>query len=172
MQKRVLIIHGWESNSQEHWFLEEKKILEEKGVYVEVPDMPNTLHPKLKEWVQVIEKFRPDKNSILIGHSLGGSTVLRFLEKTKQKIDTCILIATPVLPIGHKEPDEFRERGFEWNKIKKTANKFVVLNQTQDPWVPIKHGKLIAKELNTRLILVKGDNHFDTMDLNLINQHL
>ncbi len=28
MKKRVLIIHGWESNSKEHWFLEEKEKLE------------------------------------------------------------------------------------------------------------------------------------------------
>ncbi|MDD5145114.1 MAG: hypothetical protein PHW72_03250 [Candidatus Pacebacteria bacterium] len=44
--KRVLIIHGWESNSKEHWFLEEKNRLEDRGFEVTVPDMPNTFHPK------------------------------------------------------------------------------------------------------------------------------
>ncbi len=31
MEKRVLIIHGVESNSKEHWFLEEKARLETIG---------------------------------------------------------------------------------------------------------------------------------------------
>ena len=91
MTKRVLIIHGWESNSREHWFLAEKERLEKLGYEVVVPDMPNTLHPQKEEWVKVIEDFNPDENSILIGHSLGGVTILRYLEIAKNKTRKCIL---------------------------------------------------------------------------------
>ena len=80
-----LIIHGWGSNSREHWFLGEKARLEAKGLQVVVPDMPDTKNPKQDEWVKIIEQFSPDENSILIGHSLGGAVILRYLEKLTKK---------------------------------------------------------------------------------------
>ena len=125
MAKRVLIIHGWESNSTEHWFLEEKERLERLGYEVIVPDMPNTLHPKKEEWVQVVRDFNPDENSVLIGHSLGGSVILRYLEETATKIGKCIFIATPIkkLGAGYEGIENFLETDFDWEKIKESSEK-------------------------------------------------
>ena len=96
MKKRVLIIHGWESNSREHWFLEEKARLEKLGFQVIVPDMPNTFHPKKEEWIKVIENFAPDKNSILIGHSLGGLITLDFALKYPEML-SAVVVSSPLL---------------------------------------------------------------------------
>ena len=85
MKKRVLILHGWESNSKEHWFLEEKQRLEKLNCEVIVPDMPNTFHPEKEEWIEIVEGFTPDDNSVLIGHSLGGVTTLRFARKAAEE---------------------------------------------------------------------------------------
>ncbi len=134
--------------------------------------MPNTDNPQIDEWVKVIEDFNPDENSILIGHSLGGTTILKYLEKTDKKMGTCIFIATPILEIGYPEPDKFLKDGFDWQKIRKLGNKFVVLNQEDDPWVNPKHGEILSQNLNTDLILVEGNNHFDTIDFNLIEKNL
>lgn len=164
MKKRVLIIHGWGSNSKEHWFLEEKERLERQGLEVTVPDMPNTHYPKQEEWVRVIEDFSPDENSILIGHSLGGTAILRYLERAEGKVGKCILVATPIRKIGHKEIDNFFETDFDWEKIKESLGKFVVLNQTEDPWVNPQHGKELANFLGAKLILIEGNNHFDEID--------
>jgi len=171
MKKRVLIIHGWESNSTEHWFLEEKERLEKMGYEVLVPDMPNTSHPKREEWVKTIEDFNPDENSILIGHSLGGPAILSFLQKANQKVDVCIMIAAPIWKLGYSETDDFFEN-YDWKKIKKMANKFVILNQKDDPWVKPEHGKTLADKLGGELNLIEGNDHFNEIEFNLIEKNL
>jgi len=84
MRKKVLIIHGWESNSKEHWFLEEKKRLEKSGHEAVVPDMPNASRPIKEEWVRILKNFGPNESSVLIGHSLGGTAILRYLEEAAE----------------------------------------------------------------------------------------
>ncbi|MAF43575.1 MAG: hypothetical protein CMI54_05330 [Parcubacteria group bacterium] len=174
MRKRVLIIHGWESNSREHWFLEEKERLEKLGYEVVVPDMPNTLHPQKEEWVQVIKNFHPDKESILIGYSLGGPTILRYLEEITEKVGKCILIASPIkkLGSGYEGIENFLETDFDWEVIKKSCQKFIVFNQTEDPVVPLQHGKDLAKYLNAELKIVEDNDHFDKIDFELLEKYI
>ncbi len=174
MAKRVLIIHGWESNSKEHWFLEEKERLEKLGHEVDVPDMPNTLQPKKEEWVKVIEDFNPDENSILIGHSLGGVAILRYLEVADGKAGKCILIATPIkkLGLGYEGIENFLEGDFDWDKIKGNARKLVVFNQTEDPAVPIQHGKDLADFISAELVMLNGNDHFDKIDFELLEKYI
>lgn len=173
-QKRVLILHGWESNSREHWFLEEKERLKRQGYEVLVPDMPNTFYPKQEEWVKVIERFQPDENSILIGHSLGGVAVLRYLEKAKSPVGKIILIAAPIRKLGKGfEPiDNFFESDFNWDRIKENCRKIIVFNQTEDDSVPLQHGKDLVSRVNGGLVAVEGSNHFDTIDFVLLEKYI
>lgn len=175
MKKRILIIHGWESNSREHWFLKEKERLEKLGHTVVVPDMPNTFHPRKEEWVKVIEDFAPGDDSILVGHSLGGVVVLRYLEKIDRKILKCILMATPIRKLKGPDYDfsptyNFFEPDFDWKKIKQNCKEFIIINQTKDPWVPLEHGEDLAIYVNGNLIKIDGDNHFDTIDFSMLEK--
>lgn len=45
---RVFIIHGWEGYPKEGWFPWLKKELEDKGVEVHVPQLPNADAPEIK----------------------------------------------------------------------------------------------------------------------------
>lgn len=176
MNKRILIIHGWESNSREHWFQKAKERWEKLGCKVEVPDMPNTFYPKKEEWIKVIEDFRPGQNSILIGHSLGGTIVLRYLEEAKKKVGRSILIATPIRQLEADYDfgpiDNFFEPGFDWEKIKRNCKEFIIINQTKDDWVPLQHGKDLGRFVGGELVIVKGNNHFDTIDFSLLEKYI
>lgn len=174
MPKRVLIIHGWESNSREHWFLEEKSRLEKLGYEVVVPDMPDAFHPKREEWVKVIKAFNPDKDSLLIGHSLGGVAILRHLEETNNKIGKCIFIATPIRKLGkgYEEIENFLEGDFNWERIKNSAEKIIVFNQTKDPAVPLQYGKDLATSLDAELVIVEDDDHFDKINFDLLEKYI
>ncbi len=81
MQKRVFIIHGWEGSPQGDWFPWLKKELETKSFVVEVPIMPDTMHPTLEGWLGHLKKItgEPNENTYFIGHSLGVITILRYL---------------------------------------------------------------------------------------------
>jgi len=173
---RILIIHGWESNSKEHWFLEEKERLEKLGHMVTVPDMPDSLYPKKDAWVDVIANFAPKDDSILIGHSLGGIAVLRYLEGDV-KIPKCILIATPIRKLLRDDYDfgpveNFLEPDFNWEKIKQNCKEFVVMNQVDDEWVPLQHGKDLAGYVEGKFEIVEGNNHFDTINFDLLEKYI
>ena len=170
--RRIIIIHAWESSPQEHWYLDEKKILEEMGHEVLVPELPGGRWPKLEEWLKVIEALTPDENTVLIGHSLGPAAIFRYLEKSGQKVRTVISIAGFVKSLGFKETDNFVEQSFNWDAIKKNINKIISIAQKNDPYVPIAASKEIADKTGGEFILVDGANHFDTMDLDLINKNL
>jgi len=170
--KKAIIIHAWGSASGEHWYQKEKNILEQMGYQVYVPNMPKTNNPVLSEWLQVIDNYRPDKDTIIMGHSLGVPTILRFLENSDTKIDKAILVAGFTKDLGFDETRNFVEEPFSWDKIKTKSRKFVVLNQKNDPWVPYEAGQELANNLGVVIIGVDGNNHFDTMDIDLINKEL
>ncbi len=170
--KRALIIHGWESNPSEHWYQEERTKLTEMGYVVETPEMPNSAFPILGEWLEIVEKFAPDRETLLIGHSLGVPTILRFLEKSDVKVGKVILVAGFARELGHNATKNFVDKPFDWEKIRKGAKEFILLNQKDDPWVRPELGKEIADGVNGKFILIEGKNHFDTMNLDLINKEL
>lgn len=170
--KRVIIIHGWESAPDEHWYQEEKIKLEGMGYEVAVPAMPNSAHPVKDEWVEAITDFNPNEESVLIGHSLGAPAILRYLEKTDKKVGKVFLIAGFAKDLGFNETQNFVIDPFDWETIKKNADEFIVLNQVKDPWVPFAIGEEMAINLDVEIVRVVGNNHFDTMDLDLINRKL
>lgn len=177
MKKRAIIIHGWESAPDQHWYIQEKVALEEMGYEVEIPAMPGGSFPIEEEWVAVIANLKPDNNTVLVGHSLGVPAILRFLEKANVVIDRAFLIAGFASPLDLDYPNadyptRFVDHDFSWELIKQKSSDFLVYNQLDDPWVPISKGKELASHLNVELIEVPGDNHFDTMDLSLLNEEL
>lgn len=168
--KKVLILHGYESNSKEHWFLEFKKKLEENNFKAFVPDLPNSFHPKQKEWLNYITQNYPvDEEWILVGHSLGGTLILRFLESYHKKISKAVLIATPIEDIGYEDIKDFFKIPFNWNKIKQNCNEFIIINSAKDEDVPVSHGKLLSKRVDGKFYLEKRyDHNFDDIDLDFL----
>ena len=81
--KRVILVHGWGFNPTMNWYPWLKKELEKKGFEVIIPAMPNTNEPDINSWVFKLREFvgRDDGELILIGHSIGCQTIMRFLEK-------------------------------------------------------------------------------------------
>ncbi len=98
--KNAFIFHGWGADSTSNWFPWLASELTKKDFKVAVPDFPNTMNPRLEEWMEYSEnvvarpwraekevlsfkqpKGLPLQDSILIGHSLGTPFILRLLER-------------------------------------------------------------------------------------------
>ena len=78
--KNALILHGIFNNEQGNWFPWLKKELERKGYKVFVPNLITSGKPNTnKSWQYVIHNWKFNKDSIIIGHSSGGSMALGFL---------------------------------------------------------------------------------------------
>ncbi|MBI2009575.1 MAG: serine hydrolase family protein [Candidatus Chisholmbacteria bacterium] len=166
--KRVVILHGWTGHSQKNWFPWLKAKLEKNGYVAYVPDLPNSYFPKLKPWLRTLRETIgiPDKNLILIGHSLGAVTVLRYLETLPQdkKIKAAILVAgflSSDVKIDSKELVAFLTPPWSWPKIRRSSNQFFVINSDNDPYIPVSEARLLAQNLHQKLILQKNQGHFN-----------
>ena len=145
---------------------------EKKNYKVYVPNLPGNYFPKKDEWLKVIEDFKPNENWILIGHSLGGVMILKYLEIADKPIGKAILIATPFMAMHFGALDNFFEGGFNWENIKANCPSFEILNEDNDPAVPIEHGQKYAQNLGGQLHTVSGYTHFHNIDLKFLEKLL
>lgn len=130
--------------------------------------MPNTMHPKMEEWVSHIQKTvgKPDKDCYFVGHSLGCIAILRYLETLGQgkQIGGSILVAGFSSSLGYKEHKTFFDQPVDWEKIKSKCKKFVAIHSDNDPFVPIVHGQIFKKELGAKLVIQHNMKHFTEKD--------
>jgi uncharacterized protein len=169
---KILILHGWEGDPNLYWIPVAKQKFEGMGYEVHTPQMPGGYFPKKTEWLKIVGDFKIDENWILIGHSLGGVTILKYLEDTDKKIAEAILIATPFEPMKFNPISNFFGEGFNWAKIKNNSLKFEVLNESNDPVVPVEHGQELAKALGVEPRVVPGGTHFHKIDLEYLEKLL
>ncbi len=109
MISNVIIIHGCAEDdkvklergdlpkNEKHWFLWIKKELKKRKVKVYVPVMPESWNPKYEKWKEVFEKLPVDENTVLVGHSAGGSFITRWLGESNKKIKKLVLVAPAII---------------------------------------------------------------------------
>ena len=171
--KKAYLIHGWGGNPENGWFPWLKRELEEQGYKVFAPAMPDTENPKINAWVGALKKIiEPDKNTILIGHSIGCQTILRYLgsldsSDTKIRFGGVFLVAGFVHLKGleSKEEEEIAKpwlsTPINWEKVRSRAKKFVAFFSDNDVFVPVEDSKIFKEKLNAKIILEHNKGHFD-----------
>ncbi|MDD5625593.1 MAG: alpha/beta hydrolase [Patescibacteria group bacterium] len=163
----VIIIHGTCGSPKGNWLPWLKSELEKIGYRVFVPKFPTPKNQSLKNWLKVFKKYNRylDKDSIVIGHSLGPSFLLSVLEKLNHPIKAAFFVAGFTGLIGRGDFDKlnktFTTQSFNWVKINKNCKKFFVINSNNDPYIPLEKGKMLAKNLNTKLIILKNAGHIN-----------
>ncbi|NRY52902.1 putative alpha/beta hydrolase family esterase [Clostridium beijerinckii] len=77
----IYVIHGYTSSSKSEWFPWLKEQFKDSSIKVNVPDMPDSEDPHLEPWINHLHKciMDIDENTILIGHSFGCITALRYI---------------------------------------------------------------------------------------------
>ena len=160
---KAIIIHCWGGSSNHCWYPESKKELEQEGFEVQIPNMPDTDNPQLKNWLPKLKEVAdpPNENLFLIGHSLGGITILRYLEQLdeNQKIAGVVFISACINALGYPEIENFFEKPINFEKIKTKAEYFVIIHSEDDPIVPVKHAHQFKKTLDGVLIIKSGLGH-------------
>ena len=168
---RVFIIHGWYGSPKGDWIPWLANQLKSKGCEVITPEMPDTANPKINLLVnklkEVIGEQRVD--DVLIGHSIGCQTILRFLEtlENDRRIDKVIFVAPWVKLANLSGDDEWEiakpwlETPIDFSKVKNKAKSFVTLFSDNDPWVPLEENiKFFRGKLNPKIVILKNKGHF------------
>ncbi len=163
----ILIIHGSYGHPEENWFPWLKSELEKLGCRVFVPKFPTPENQSLENWLKVFDNYKKylDKNSIVVGHSLGPAFLLSILENLNLPIKAAFFVSgfTGSLnnPTFDKLNNSFADKRFNWQKIKNNCSRFFVFHSDSDPYVPLQKAKDLAKNLGVNVILVKNAGHFN-----------
>ncbi|MBM3257608.1 MAG: hypothetical protein FJZ05_00020 [Candidatus Nealsonbacteria bacterium] len=185
MKKQVVIIHGGEtfksykdyliflkkseieikSSKVKKWkeTLAEKLGKEFQAIY---PKMPNPMNAKYKEWVIIFEKLFPflRNNLILVGHSLGGVFLAKYLSENKfpKRIKAVFLISAPFGKKGKKYSLADFKLPKSFKNLEKQANNIVICHSKDDKVVPFSDMKKYAKALpGAKTIIFKSKGHFN-----------
>lgn len=139
--KRAVIIHGYNDKSEfldttrpaasnDHWIPWLQRQLLLNKIETQAPEMPGFFEPNYEKWKEMLERFTPDEETILVGHSCGGGFLVRWLSETKQKVGKVILVAPWLDPEHIIDPNFFK---FEIDpQIVSKTQSFTVMYSTDD----------------------------------------
>ncbi|MEK6914688.1 MAG: alpha/beta fold hydrolase [Nanoarchaeota archaeon] len=178
---KIYLIHGWGGDpNSEAWFPWLKKECKKRNIELIVPEMPNTNNPKIKEWINKLEKVIKINNNIyLIGHSIGCQAIMRYLEKINKKVKGIIFVApwmkldmNTIKEEGQKSIDiakTWMETPIDFKKVKNNADRILALFSDDDPYVSLSEADIFKQELEAEIIIKENECHFnDTKEINEI----
>lgn len=162
--KRAFIVHCWDGYPDYCWYPYVKKELQAKGFEVVVPAFPEPDAPKQLLWVPYLAEQIgvPDKDTYLIGHSVGCITILRYLESLQegQQIGGAVMVAGFADDLGFAELKNFFLAPIDFEKIKKRCQKFVGIYSDNDPFVPLENAGIYEQKLGAKKIIKHAMGHF------------
>lgn len=166
--KKVILIHGYTSSPKRKKYQIISRELAKQGIEYATPFLPGGIYPHKKDWLKIIDKEIKNtvKPIIIVGHSLGTRAILLYLDKLNQKVDTVILVAAFNNDFKNNRQrrsgnySDFFDYPVNIKKIKKLANKFIVVHSEDDDSIDYKQGVEIAHELGAELKTYHNMGHF------------
>jgi uncharacterized protein len=162
---KVLFLQSWYSHITDIWYPWLKKELEIKGYSTYFPDIPEMRKnvPDMSKILKYIESQKIiDKDTIIVGHSLGNLLAMRLAEKFKFK--QMILVSAwdyDDLCEGHKL---FWKTKIDHSKIKDHVKNITVVHSDNDPLYTAIAAEDTSNRLNAKCIVIKGGGHFGAKD--------
>jgi predicted alpha/beta hydrolase family esterase len=152
-----------------------KSQLEAKGFEVIVPEMPHPDNPTIDDWVNKLKEIikTPDRDIILIGHSIGCQAILRYLEQLHPTVNLGkVILIAPWFILSDLETEEEKIIGKPWietpikeTNVVKHPSKIVAIFSDDDPVVPMEENKKIFEErFGAEIIIENGKGHFTEED--------
>lgn len=166
--KRIIIVHGWSGAPTDCWIPWLKNGLEQKGLEVIIPTMPNTDTPELKAWVQHLKETvgEVDGNTYFVGHSIGCQAIMHFIEGQDKQAGGAVFVA-PFFRLLHLATIEEKiianpwfEAVLDYKKIKRNLPKLICIFSDDDPDVDIGNKELFEERLGAKTLVEHNKGHF------------
>ncbi|HVA97152.1 MAG TPA: alpha/beta hydrolase [Candidatus Acidoferrales bacterium] len=164
--KNAFIFHGAYGGPNDNWIPWLKKELEKLGYIVIVPQFPTPKNQSLKNWLNVFDKYKREINreTIMIGHSIGATFILSVLEQFEEPVNSVYLVSGFISNLGLKEFDEinysFYKKSFNWKNLRE--NCFYIFYGDGDPYVSLEEEHKLAKKLESNVIVINKGGHLNT----------
>lgn len=170
--KKAFIIHRWSGGPEDDWRPWLKNELEQRGYQVVVPEMPDTDVPVIGKWVGHLESVigTPDKETLLIGHSIGCQAILRYLQTIDTPIEGAVFVAG-WFSLENLEDEETKEIARPWietpidlERIKQVLPKSALLISDNDPYGAFEENKAKFSQLGSEIVVLHGAGHVTEED--------
>lgn len=172
---RILINHGWTNRRpQGSWARNLTIAARAKGHHVIYPQFPNTDHPVLSEWQELlVEELEHTKESgtgevIFIGHSLGCLNWIQAAASGKimEPVDRVLLVAPADPALLDEVPGANVDLSNE--KVKSallaSTKHLTIVGSDRDAWIPRGIQETFGDPLSLKAIVIAGAGHFSLTD--------
>ncbi|MFA6428927.1 MAG: alpha/beta hydrolase [Patescibacteria group bacterium] len=170
----IFIVHGWGGYPEEAWFPWLKIKLEKLGHAVEILPMPNPDAPVIDGWVSFLSQKigTPDRDTYLVGHSIGVQTILRYLETLDTPIGGVVTVGGWLsLKPTALDNEEDIQTAQPWlttpivfDKVRTSASQIAAIFSDDDKYVPIENADIFRDRLGARIIMLSGKGHMGGED--------
>lgn len=166
--KHACLFHGTGGSPDHFWQPYVKNELEKLGYSIWSPQLPETNNPQLDKWLPfVLKNGIYNNSSVLVGHSSGCPLILSLLEKIERKIKMVILVSRFIEDDSGVGMNPILQANYDWEKIKGSCEKFVIINSDNDPWGCNDHaGRKIFEKVGGEFIIRHGEGHMGSERFN------
>ncbi len=170
--KKVFLLSGKHAFASREYFPKLKKDLEKAGYEVTIIDHINPSSPILKDNLENLKKY-DFNNAYVITHSLGASTILKYLNDSSIQLSSLTMIAppNPGIKFVSTNPQWVKESGYldltiDYKKIaSQIANQPVIIYSDENS-ISENDFKQLGKNLNAQLIKENNKGHYFEMEIN------
>jgi len=178
--RNAIIIHGkpsrekyyspdYPSSSNFAWIPWLQKHLIINDIKADTPEMPLAYEPDYKVWKREFERFDICQNTSLIGHSAGGTFILRWLsENANLKVDQVALVA----PSYHSRDNsfvDFLDFSIE-SSIAEQVSRLTLFTSDNDSELSKKNITTIKKQIPSAIVVeLPGRGHFTPEDMGRVD---
>jgi predicted alpha/beta hydrolase family esterase len=152
-----LLVPGLGNSGPEHW----QTYFQNLGNNFYRVEQKEWDSPTCEDWIETIDKKISAFDSstiVLIGHSLGCSTIAHWAKKYKKQIKGALLVA----PSDLEAPQyTFPAIGFTPIPIDKINFKTIVVASENDVWVSLERAKLFAENWGSEFINIGNAGHIN-----------
>ena len=135
----IVLAHCWTGAPDQAWYPALRNDMEAAGWTVRIPALPDSDAPSADAWRATFAQSvgTPHENLVLVGHSLGCMSVLRYLESlpVSQRIAGVVLVAAFSRPLGIAAIDPFHSPNLDWAALKARPEPKAVILGADDPYL-------------------------------------
>lgn len=170
VMKNVIIIHGKPSKENYYdpagytssnfgWIPWTQNQLVVRDIKVDVPEMPHAYLPEYQTWKRELERFDITPETTLVGHSMGGGFLLRWLSENPDATPARVILVAPSLDPLRQNETGFCE--FEIDPTITERTQLIVMTSDNDSDKAEQSRKLITDTLPAADIrMYSGFGHF------------
>jgi predicted alpha/beta hydrolase family esterase len=162
----VVLLHGIMSAPGAHWQAWLSDVLSSRGHHVDSPALPEPDYPNRQNWLNAIRDVadqRHPEQLVLIGHSLGATSALDYIEQLDQPIKAFISVAGFERDYGSDLNGYFlRGHSVDFSKVRANVGTTFCIYGDDDPYVTKEALHQLSDDLRVTPTVVTGGGHLNT----------